>query len=254
MPTTTRPSKFQEQVLAGVADIGGALNRELPINRPTIYVYEAPVRLWHWVNALCIIVLAVSGYFIGEPLPTLSGEASDHFLMGYIRTTHFTAGYILAIGFAMRIYWAFVGNIHARQIFYLPVWSRKWWSGVRQEARWYLFLEKEPKKYIGHNPLAHIFMVLMVTSITIGMICTGFALYSQGEGNDSWQAKAFGWVFRLFPNSQDVHTWHHMGMWVIITFVILHVYAAVREDIMSRQTMISTMISGERQFRDDRED
>ena len=45
-----------------------------------------------------------------------------------------------------------------------------------------------------------------------------------------------------------------MGMWVIVTFVIIHVYAAVREDIMSRQTMISTMISGERQFRDDRED
>ncbi len=254
MPNTVRPSKFQEQVLAGVADIGGALNRELPINRPTIYVYEAPVRLWHWVNALAIVVLAVSGYFIGEPLPTLSGEASDHFLMGYIRATHFTAGYVLAIAFVMRLYWAFVGNIHARQLFYLPVWSRKWWSGVRQELRWYMFLEKEPRKYIGHNPLAHIFMVLMAMSITVGMICTGFALYSQAEGIDSWQAKAFGWVFWLFPNSQDVHTWHHMGMWVIITFVILHIYAAVREDIMSRQTMISTMISGERQFRDDRED
>jgi hypothetical protein len=36
--STTRPNKFQEQVLAGVADIGGALNRELPISRPTIYV------------------------------------------------------------------------------------------------------------------------------------------------------------------------------------------------------------------------
>jgi Ni/Fe-hydrogenase 1 B-type cytochrome subunit len=86
------------------------------------------------------------------------------------------------------------------------------------------------------------------------MICSGFALYSEGAGADSWQAKAFGWVFRLFPNSQDVRTLHHLGMWVIITFVILHVYAAIREDIMSRQTMISTMISGERQFRDDRED
>ncbi|MDR3494886.1 MAG: Ni/Fe-hydrogenase, b-type cytochrome subunit, partial [Ancalomicrobiaceae bacterium] len=35
---------------------------------------------------------------------------------------------------------------------------------------------------------------------------------------------------------------------------MLHIYAAIREDIMSRQTMISTMISGERQFRDDREE
>ena len=25
----------------------------------SIYVYEAPVRLWHWINALAIVVLAI---------------------------------------------------------------------------------------------------------------------------------------------------------------------------------------------------
>ncbi len=48
----------------------------------SVYVYEAPVRVWHWVNALAITVLAVTGYFIGSPLPTQSGEASANFLMG----------------------------------------------------------------------------------------------------------------------------------------------------------------------------
>jgi len=33
----------------------------------------------------------------------------------------------------------------------------------------------------------------------------------------------------------------------------MHVYAALREDIMSRQSLISTMISGERMFKDDRD-
>ena len=42
----------------------------------SVYVYEAPVRIWHWVNALAITVLAVTGYFIGSPLPTMPGEAS----------------------------------------------------------------------------------------------------------------------------------------------------------------------------------
>ena len=55
----------------------------------------------------------------------------------------------------------------------------------------------------------------------------------------------------IWPNSQDVHTWHHLGMWVLVIFVIIHIYAAVREDIMSRQSIISSMISGERQFRDE---
>ena len=63
--------------------------------------------------------------------------------------------------------------------------------------------------------------------------------------------KAFGWVIPLAGNSQNLHTIHHLGMWAIIIFVIIHVYAAVREDIMSRQSMISTMVSGWRMFKDD---
>ena len=43
----------------------------------------------------------------------------------------------------------------------------------------------------------------------------------------------------LTGNCQNLHTIHHLGMWVIILFVIIHVYAAIREDIMSRQSMIS---------------
>jgi Ni/Fe-hydrogenase 1 B-type cytochrome subunit len=254
MPDSSNyPFRFQEQIIPGVADLGGDLNGEMVITRSTVYVYEAPVRLWHWVNALAVVILVVTGFLIGRPLFNVPGEASDHFLMGYIRFTHFTAAYVMTIGFLLRIYWGFVGNHHSRRIFYLPLWSRKWWSGVFHEARWYAFLEKEPKKYIGHNPLAQISMVTMFTFFTVAMILTGFALYSEGEGIDSWQAKLFGWVFLLFPNSQDVHTLHRLGMWVIVTFIIIHVYAGLREDIMSRQTMISTMFSGERQFRDDRE-
>ena len=48
---------------------------------------------------------------------------------------------------------------------------------------------------------------------------------------------------------QDVHTWHHLGMWGVVIFVVLHVYAAIREDIMGRQSMVSTMISGYRTFK-----
>jgi Ni/Fe-hydrogenase 1 B-type cytochrome subunit len=171
--------------------------------------------------------------------------------MGYIRFVHFAAGQIMAVGFLMRIYWAFVGNAHSNQIFYIPFWRADFWRGVLHEIRWYAFLEKYPKQYVGHNPLAQTMMFGMFTLGTLFMICTGFALYSEGEGRSGWLAWAFGWVFWLFPNSQQVHTLHHLGMWVLVCFTIAHIYAAVREDIMSRQSMISSMISGERQFRDE---
>jgi Ni/Fe-hydrogenase 1 B-type cytochrome subunit len=59
-------------------------------------------------------------------------------------------------------------------------------------------------------------------------------------------------VLPLFGQSQDVHTWHHLMAWVIVLFVMVHVYAAIREDIMSRQSLVSTMLSGWRLFKDDR--
>lgn len=219
-----------------------------------VYVYEAPVRLWHWVTVCCVITLCMTGYLIGSPLPAQPGEASDNFLMGYIRFAHFSAGYILAIGFVGRIYWAFVGNRHARELFIVPVWRRRWWAELGHEIRWYLFLAKTPKKYVGHNPLGQLAMFLFFVIGNIFMIVTGFALYGEGLGVGSWADQLFGWVIPLFGQSQDVHTWHHLGMWYIVIFVMMHVYVAVREDIMSRQSLISTMVGGWRMFKDDKSD
>lgn len=216
----------------------------------SIYVYEAPVRLWHWINALSIIVLCVTGYFIGRPLPTMPGEASDHFLMGYIRFAHFSAGYILAIGLLGRIYWAIAGNHHARELFSVPIFQRAYWQEVVGMLRWYAFISTRPGRYVGHNPLARFAMFFVFLFTCVFMIFTGFALYGEGAQAGSWQERLFGWVIPLFGQSQDVHSWHRMGMWMMIVFVILHVYAAIREDIMGRQSIVSTMISGYRTFKD----
>ena len=221
----------------------------------SVYVYEAPVRIWHWVNAAAILVLCVTGYFIGSPPPSVGQhEAYDQFLFGYIRFAHFAAGMILTVGFLGRIYWAIFGNHHARQLFYLPVLNGHWWREIWFEIRWYLFLESEPKKYIGHNPLAQLAMFFFITLGTSFMIVTGMALYAEGAGQGSLYDDLFGWVIGLAGNTQRLHTLHHLGMWWIVIFMIVHIYVAIREDIMSRQSIVSTMISGHRTFKDDRTD
>lgn len=218
----------------------------------SIYVYEAPVRIWHWVNALLIVVLCATGYLIGAPPPSLAPGDTGHMWFGYIRFAHFAAGQMLAVGFLFRILWAFVGNHHARQLFVLPVWSGRFWREVWHEAKWYAFLEREPKKYEGHNPLAQLAMFTMFTGGMAAMILTGLALYAEGQGQHTWWWSAFGWVHGLVGDSMTLHTVHRLGMWVLVVFAIVHIYAAIREDIMSRQSLISTMISGRRMFKDDR--
>ncbi|UWU68161.1 Ni/Fe-hydrogenase, b-type cytochrome subunit [Bradyrhizobium sp. NC92] len=236
------------QVLNVLSSVGVA-GKDRSADRDVVYVYEMPVRLWHWVNAAAIVVLAITGYFIGTAVPTMPGEASDNFFFGYIRFAHFSAGYVLAVGFLLRIYCAMMGNPHAKQIFYVPIWRRCFWDELWQTIRWYALLAVRSDKCAGHNPAAQLMMFSMFTLTTAFMIVTGFALYAQGSGQESWQFSLFGWIFGVLPNSQDVHTLHHLGLWVIVTFVLIHVYAAIREDIMSRRS-ISAIISGERDLRD----
>jgi Ni/Fe-hydrogenase 1 B-type cytochrome subunit len=211
------------------------------------YVWEAPVRIWHWVMALAMVVLWVTGYFIGAPLPSVPGEASDNFLMGYIRFAHFAAGYVFAIAFLGRLYWAFVGNKHAREAFFFPIYlvQPSWWRGFFRVLGHYLFLRRRNDWHHGHNQLAMAAMFGMYVLGSLFMILTGFALYGEGLGMDSWAFRYFSsWVLPLFGYSQAVHTWHHLCAWYLFWFTIVHLYFVIREDVVSGLTVVSSMIGG----------
>jgi Ni/Fe-hydrogenase 1 B-type cytochrome subunit len=216
----------------------------------SVYVYEAPVRAWHWINALAIVVLCATGYLIGAPPPALAGHGGEDILFGYIRFLHFTAAYVFAIGLLVRIYWAFVGNHHARELFTVPLLSRDYWREVLTMLKWYLFLIPRPNRYVGHNPLARLAMFSTFFLLSLFLAVTGFALYGEALGVGSWADRLFGWVTPLLGQSQDVRSFHRLAMWVMIIFVIAHVYAAIREDIIGRQSIVSTMVSGHRTFKD----
>lgn len=212
-----------------------------------VYVWQVPVRLWHWLMAAAMVVLATTGYLIGSPLPSLGGEASDHFFFGYIRFAHFAAAYVLAVTFLLRLLWAFVGNRFAREIFTVPLkmLSPTWWGGFIDQTRYYLFLKRGARPWQGHNPVAMAAMFFMYVLGTVFMICTGFALYGEAQGMQSWTFALFtSWVMPLLGYSQNVHTLHHLGMWVLLVFLIAHLYMAVREDICSGETVMSTMVNG----------
>lgn len=214
-----------------------------------VYVYEAPVRLWHWVMMLAMVALAVTGYLIGSPLPAIGGEATFSYYFATVRMIHFVAAMIFVVAFLVRIYWAFVGNHHSRAIFLPPFFSGEWWRGVFGQTGYYLFLKKESDLWVGHNPLAQLAMFFTYTLGVIVMIFTGLSLYAEQWGWGTPWMNAFGWVILLLGTPQAVRTVHHLGMWYLVVFAAIHVYMVFREDIMSGQTIIGTMISGIRSFK-----
>ena len=70
----------------------------------SVYVWELPVRVFHWVNALCIVVLFATGLYIGNPfvVPAVSEEAHFFFLMGWARYIHFIAAFLFTANLLMR--------------------------------------------------------------------------------------------------------------------------------------------------------
>lgn len=210
-----------------------------------VFVYGWTQRLWHWVTAAALLVLFITGYYIGLPPDSIGSQ------FGWMRTLHFIAGWVLTLGFAYRVYLGLVGGPHAREILYLPVWQRSFWVDLVEEFKWYAFLRRRPEKHIGHNPLARVAMFTLFTGGTVFMIITGLALYGEGEGQGSWTFRLFGWLLSVPGGSLTLHTAHRLGMWSIVLFTMTHLYAALREDIMSRQTTMSTIMSGWRMFKDD---
>ena len=60
-------------------------------NVPAVKVYGPGMRFWHWSNAFLVVLLCVTGYFIGVPPPSILGDASASYVMGWIRFLHLAA-------------------------------------------------------------------------------------------------------------------------------------------------------------------
>lgn len=222
----------------------------IPQAQKAVYVYQLPVRLWHWTIVLAISVLIVTGYIIGKPWHSVTGAPFETFYMGYTRLAHFIAAFVLIIATLYRIGFAFVGNKHSREIFVLPLWKASWWRGLWSDIRWYMFLNKKPEIYMGHNPLAQAGMSACVVFLLL-MILSGLGMYGQGSDVPLFRFFSFmvDFMYWMGGNEQTLRSFHRLGMMLLMAFIIIHLYMVIREEIMGKTTLVSTMFSGFRQVR-----
>lgn len=222
----------------------------MPTPEQPVYIIQLPVRIWHWSMFFAILVLIPTGYIIGKPWHSLDGNPTYLFYMGYTRMAHFIAGFVLLIGFLWRIGYAFIGNWFSRQIFVIPIWQKAWWKDLLGDIRWYLFLERSPAPHLGHNPLAQLGMGTCVTLIVL-MVITGFGMFVQTSEVAVLQPfrAVINVVYWAGGDGQDLHSWHRLGMLLLMAFIIIHLYMVIREEIMGKTTLVSTMFNGYRYIR-----
>lgn len=213
----------------------------LPPEEELVYVWELPVRVAHWVIFLSIIVLAVTGYYLGHPFIAVSGSARNHFVMGTVRVIHLYTAIVFTMAVMVRVYWMFAGNQYARWSEMVPV-SRRRLRSVWQTIRFYSFVRRNPPPYVGHSGLAGV-VYTFVFLIYFMMIATGLAMYTVYAPIGS-PFHFFSFIIPIFGGLPIVHLVHHIGMWLLLIFVVHHVYSAILFSTTERRGIVSSMFSG----------
>ncbi|WP_303721446.1 Ni/Fe-hydrogenase, b-type cytochrome subunit [Malonomonas rubra] len=203
------------------------------------YVWELPVRFTHWINAICVLVLSLTGFYIGHPFYTASSTAE--YIMGWNRFIHFLFGYLFLVSMLVRIYWFIVGNHHSSWRMFFPWATEKGRKSALTFFRYYTFSGPKLPYEVGHNPLACM-AYAAVFSLFIIQIVSGFTLYAQSQPAGFWFA-SLGWLTSLI-DLQTLRLVHHAVMWLLVGFFINHLYSAWLMDVKEMNGVMSSIFSG----------
>ncbi|MDA8169771.1 MAG: Ni/Fe-hydrogenase, b-type cytochrome subunit [Nitrospiraceae bacterium] len=210
------------------------------MERKRTYIWEFPVRFTHWINFLAIILLSVTGLYIGSPFLHPRSGADYSYTMGWMRFLHYIAAYVFLMMIALRVYWAFAGNRYANWRVFFP-FTRQQRHDLGDATRFYLFASKKPPYAAGHTAcagIAYLFLFVMF----LWEIFSGFALY---QVNDPafFHLILGGWLLSLM-NVQTIRFWHHLVLYFIWAFAILHVYIAVYLDQAEKNGLLGSIFGG----------
>ncbi len=218
-----------------------AESRFAPVAVERLYIWELPVRLTHWAIFFSVLILSVTGYYIGHPFISVPGLARDHFVMGTMRAVHLYTAIVFTLAVLVRLYWFIPGNRYSRLTEFIPLSLRRLRNFWRTFL-YYSFLTRDPDPYPGHNALGGAsYAFILVTYLVI--IATGLALYTV-DASVSSPFHVFDFLVPLFDGLPMARLIHHVGMWVVLSFAILHIYFVWLSSVIEHFGTFDSIISG----------
>lgn len=205
-----------------------------------VYVWQIPVRIAHWLIAIAIAILSVTGLYMGNPFMTVPGAAGQSFVMGWMKVIHGYVAYVFIAALVMRFIWMFTGNNYSHWDKFIPV-NRTRQQGLWPVTSFYLFLRDRPPAYVGHNPVAAGAYTL-VYGLCLVMALTG--LIMRGASTETSIISFFGSWAPLFGGLAMTRWIHHIVMWLLLGFTVHHVYSAVLVAMIEKNGTIDSIISG----------
>jgi cytochrome b len=178
-----------------------------------VRVWDLPTRLFHWLLAICVVGLVVTGKL----------EATEW---------HARIGCAVLALLLFRLVWGFIGG-H---------WSR-FRSFVYAPGRVVAYLggRAHPDHVVGHTPLGagSVFAMLLVL---LAQAATG--LFTDDEAGFTGPLNRFVSTARGLA----LTSYHrHLGQWLVLALVGLHIAAIVFYEHRKRQALVRPMVTGDKE-------
>lgn len=208
------------------------------------YEFSSGLRWTHWIRAISIFVLTVTGFYIAYVF--VAPGTSDEpilFLNAKFRMWHQIAGFVLISVTIFKSYLFILDRISSKErISFLDFISLKIWI---QQIKYYLFLGEHPKLRGAYNPLQFIAYIGLYTMVFV-ISLTGLILYVHvyHEGLGGLLYDYMRPIEYMMGGLAMVREIHHIVMWGILVFIPVHIYMAVFNSIKGKEGSMDAIISG----------
>ncbi len=196
-------------------------------------VWSGALRVGHWLQVLCVLVLLISGWAVSVDLVNPSQRWRD---------VHVTAGSVLGIALLFRIVLLFTGRAPTdRWRDCLPL-ARQQWRGARATLVFYLSLGRAPlPAWYGHNPFWGPLYLLLFAVLGLG-VATGLLIARHEQQSLLQLAATPWWLGWTLPE------WHTGLALVTGGFSVAHVLSVFLHDARGTSSEISAMVNGHKIF------
>ena len=207
-------------------------------NMMKVYVWEFPVRFTHWVNFFCILILSLTGYFMGTEM--YSPIYTKQYITSWIHFIHFVTAYIFMMSFIVRLYWSIAGNNYADMLKWIPT-NRSHCKDLFNDIKNHMVLDLAASYRIGHTSLGSLMFFLLQVIFLLSLF-SGFAMYSLNHTGEIW--KAFGEWVQQTVSLDMIKQYHRVIMYVFLIFAPGHMFMSLLNHFKLKNNMMISIFSG----------
>lgn len=197
-----------------MSKLSSTLPGSVPVRRTGLYINPLPVRIWHWLNALCIVLLILTGFQLryNDLLNIMSFEAA-------VKTHNWIAFLVIGNYFIWLGYYLFTDKI---KVYHPELDARKFFTKAFAQMRYYGFGmftgEHSPHRVLPldkFNPMQSITYQIVMLIIVPVQFVTGILL---------WNIDGFETSINMLGGIRVVDTIHVLIFIFFVSFILIHAY------------------------------